>query len=186
MNRIIIKKSLKRFKGIWGILFFVIIIGVIITNNYRKIQFQKFGKITVGEIINITSDESDVIVLFEVNGKKYQTYFFNSGNYVIGEKFEVMYSEKNPDINRVVISNPIFLKDEKTSFVEGVISRKYMGNIIAYKYEIKGINYIKDLECKHNIFRNLEIGQTFPVEFLIDHPARSIMRFNLDERSLSD
>lgn len=153
---------------------FIFFFGIYIHNTYRNNQFEKYGEI--GEITGFSADQSETIIMFNVNGVNYKTYFLNTGYYFIGEKFKVRYSTKDPSVNDVLQSEPLFLNNEETSFTKGAIYRKVSGNIIIYKYEVNGVQYKKNLSCKSYIYENLKVGEVYQVEYLIDNPARSIMR----------
>lgn len=134
------------------------------------------------------------------NGKGYIEYqigedrrkelnYLNRYSRVVGEKYVIMVNPKDHSQYVTKTWEPIFLSNEATSVCFGIITRTYRFNWadpdsfrtnhgIEFSYTVNGIEYERDqyLPPEYTgVYKRLNKGDTFRVEYLIENPQRSVM-----------
>lgn len=182
------------------LLFLIGLIILIIVIVYLSIKQAEVNinqpEYTVCEIV--PKEEGDKRVWFDakfqyfVAGEKYS--FLKTPNEdkfnVIGEKYVLEYDAENPEEHRVISYKPLFLKEEKTSFVKGNIRRVFKfkkftrnGSIyaITFEYTVNERTYKKTQDLPPNykeLYPALKKGNQYKVEYWIKNPERSIIHLN--------
>lgn len=107
-----------------------------------------------------------------------------SYNSVIGEKYMAYYDSLDCDNLSIDWTRPLFLEDELTEMSMGEIvlsiSSGILQPMVKFEYQVDGINYrqVQYMEDDFDkINPQIKEGATFQVEYWLQNPQRSIMRF---------
>ncbi len=119
-------------------------------------------------------------------------------NPILGEVFATAYNPKDPEQFITLDWRPTFFYNENRSLTLGTIITVDKESSIFFEYTINGKKYKKcqllrskkDYEISKNkieyltdnpdwsVISNLQVGQNFEVEYLIENPIRSVMHLD--------
>lgn len=154
-------------------------------------------KYTVGTITSLKQAQKsaglDAVVTFVIDGKKYENRI-GSVKYkanVIGEKYKVVYEEKDPSKNIVLTYEPVFAESESINKSKGIVKRiyrfswsnnKYIPNHgIEFEYEVNGKKFTKAQSLPKDFqeqYPGLKEGGIYEVEYWNQNPERAIIRLD--------
>lgn len=154
-------------------------------------------KYTVGTITSLKQAQKsaglDAVVTFVVEGKQYE-HRIGSSKYeanVVGEKFKVVYEEKEPSKNVVLTYEPVFAESESTNKSKGRVKRIYRfswssdeyspNHGIEFEYEVNGKKFTKAQSLPKDYkekYPSLKEGSIYEVEYWNQNPERAIIHLD--------
>ncbi len=152
---------------------------------------------TVGTLTNLKQGQKssglEAVIIFHVDNKVYEKRI-GSSKYkanILGEKYMIVYEEKNPSKNFVLTYQPIFRQSELTKRCTGTITRIYWfswsnneyrpNHGIEFEYVINGKKFKKAQSLPKNYkekYKNIKEGASYDVEYWKKNPKRAIINLN--------
>lgn len=118
--------------------------------------------------------------LFECNNARKQVQSLKLYESIIGDKYMGVYDSLNCDEFVIYFDKPVFLESEKTLFTDGEIYEigPFFMPYFKFRYKVGHKIYTRyqqlSLDYKKNTVE-INKGDVYSVEYLVDNPGRSIM-----------
>lgn len=120
--------------------------------------------------------------IYSVNGKNFEiSYGPYNKEFVIGEKFLVVFSKTNPSVAEVQHASPVFLleEDTKRTFTTDLIIDAFDSTVKFY-YVVNNIKYEKTQMINDTTdLKKMDTINIFEVIYLKDNPQRSIVNLKM-------
>ncbi len=140
-------------------------------NKYGKIE--KNGIVTDCEVIKTGNMKGNYLVA---------KYYYNEKNYEIrkgcpafiqiGEKYKIMVDTTDPNESVILFESPFFYNTDITDVSIGEVT-KVLEKRVTYEYSVGGIRFKK---IQGIINKQLKVGDTYEVQYLVSNPAIAIIK----------
>lgn len=152
-------------------------------SNSKSIESTNQWITTYGSVIGISKNRS---IQYEIDGKIYKQRFYKSfyGMADVGEKYELKYNPTNPNEIEICYSCPMFLPEETTQRMTGIVTAvKWTGGgkykyIVQYYFSINGRRIEKSQALPPNykeLYPFLSQGQTYNIDVWVNNAYRAVM-----------
>jgi hypothetical protein len=160
---------------------FIIILGLIKFASWSEKKdredIKESNTSTMGTIIKTGSMKgSYAIAEYFVRGERYERKSSSPAEDIyVGEHYVIIYEDTNPKESRIDYTQPIFLDTDHTdSTIATVISKDRVK--VGFTYQVNG-EVIRRFQ-KYAVDAQINKGETYSVEYLVDNPRISILKIN--------
>jgi hypothetical protein len=152
---------------------------------YQKSEEIDDPAITIARLDSFTFSGAKAIqrgvYIYYINGRGYRLESYFNTTLIPGDRFKLIYSQKDPSKSKLISFDPVFTDDEDVFKTIGTIKdiSNLEGHYVAFEFTVEGIKYFRVQEINPQLsLEDIDLSTQFLVYYWRDNPQRSVIELN--------